>query len=378
MKKINLSEDPNSMYLYQNYNKSPKNIQNNEINQMNDNEEDFESYQNIQKMSLNNQLEDMYQEGGEVNEQIQSYKEQLIDAKLKNIKLANEVQKLKELSRTQSQFFGTSNQDDLDSQNQTDSMFYKGNNSENYAKQIEKYEKKINKYHEKIKALKDHNSKLEDLVLKLKDTLDRANEVFPNFLMQLSNNANNPDNSNEQNNKKNQLMVSVGEDPINLNSSNDNNGQSSKIMEENRQLGAENLELKNALAQLEEELENMKSDRNMLGDDFNNKLKLIQKEMEDTNKKNEELLNNKINEFNQDLSQKHQIIASYKNENDKLKRENQKYILQIKSLTNEAQQHLEEIGIMEEQIKNNEYLLKNKLQEFNKELKQKTKNNRSL
>ena len=231
MKKINLSEDPNSLYLYQKYNKSPKNIQNNEINQINDNENDYESYQNIQKMSINNQLEDMYQEGGEVNDQIQSYKEQLIDAKLKNIKLANEVQKLKEMSRTQSQFFGGSNQDDLDSQNQTDSMFYKGNNSENYSKQIEKYEKKINKYHEKIKALKDHNSKLEDLVLKLKDTLDRANEVFPNFLMQLSNNANNIDNNNnEQNNKKNQLMVSVGEDPINLASSNDNNVQSSKIM----------------------------------------------------------------------------------------------------------------------------------------------------
>ena len=117
---------------------------------------------------------------------------------------------------------------------------------------------------------------MEDLVLKLKDTLDRANEVFPNFLMQLSNNANNIDNNNnEQNNKKNQLMVSVGEDPINLASSNDNNVQSSKIMEENRQLGAENLELKNALAQLEEELENMKADRNMLGDDFDNKIKLI-------------------------------------------------------------------------------------------------------
>ena len=138
-------------------------------------------------------------------------------------------------------------------------------------------------------------------------------------------------------------MVSVGEDPINLTSSNDNNFQSSKIMEENRQLGAENLELKNALAQLEEELENMKADRNMLGDDFDNKIKLIQKEMENTNKKNEELLTNKINEFNQDLAQKKQIISSFKIENDKLKKENQKYILQIKTLTNEAQQHIEEI-----------------------------------
>ena len=178
----------------------------------------------------------------------------------------------------------------MDPQNQTDSMFYKSNNQDNYVKQIEKYEKKLAKYHEKIKALKDHNSKLEDLVLKLKDTLDRANEVFPNFLMQLSNNANNNIDQNNNNKKENPLMVSVGEDPINSHLSNDNNNnQNYKILEENRQLGAENLELKNALTQLEEELENMKSDRNMLGSDFDNKLKLIQQERENTNKKNEEL-----------------------------------------------------------------------------------------
>ena len=90
--------------------------------------------------------------------------------------------------------------------------------------------------------------------------------------MQLSNNNNNinmnnnveNNNSNNINNEKkeNPLMVSVGEDPINtypLNDSNNNiNNNTTKIMEENRQLGAENLELKNALAQLEEELEIMK------------------------------------------------------------------------------------------------------------------------
>ena len=252
---MKISEVPNSMYLYQNFNEDMKSSQNNNINNINNindlNDYDFDSYQNNQKISLNNQMEEAYQEGREdINDQIQSYKEQLIDAKLKNIKLTNEVQKLKELSRTQSQFYG----DEMDPQNQTDSMFYKGNNSENYAKQIEKYEKKVAKYHEKIKALKDHNSKLEDLVLKLKDTLDRANEVFPNFLMQLSNNANNNIDQNNNNKKENPLMVSVGEDPINSHLSNDNNNnnnQNYKILEENRQLGAENLELKNALTQLE-------------------------------------------------------------------------------------------------------------------------------
>ena len=127
------------MYLYLKYNEGSQNLNENDINQIND--YDYESYQNMPKEELNNQLEDMYQEGGEINNQIQLYKDQLIDATLKNIKLTNEVQKLKELSLTQSQFYD-SNTDEMDAQNQIGSMFYKGNNPENHIKQIEKYEKK--------------------------------------------------------------------------------------------------------------------------------------------------------------------------------------------------------------------------------------------
>ena len=328
-------------------------------------------------MGNNNPFEDIYLGSGEMEDQIQSYKEQLIDAKLKNIKLTNEVQKLKELSKTQmSKFYSGLNnlEEGKDIQNQTDSMFYKSNNGGNH-EQIkmleEKYEKKINKYHDKIKALKEHNSKLEDLVLKLKDTLDRANEVFPNFLMQLSKNSNETIPNNQ---KENPLMVSVGEDPIT--SLNDNNNEKHlKIMEENRQLGAENLELKNALAQYEEEIENMKSQRSMIGNDFDNKLKLIQNEMEITTKKNEEILNNKIQEFNDKLIKKQKEIDIYKSENSQLKKENQQFLLQVTTLTEEAQQHIEEIGILEEQIKNNEYVIKNNkdsqdnlIQELNNEI----------
>ena len=229
----------------------------------------YDSYQNIDKIGDNSPFNDDYLGSGDVEEQIQSYKEQLIDAKLKNIKLTNEVQKLKELSKTQKTNFynGGLNNPEINEeiQNQTDSMFYKSNNGGNVNEQIkkieEKYEKKINKYHDKIKALKEHNTKLEDLVLKLKDTLDRANEVFPNFLMQLSNNNNNSNTIKEKNNnnnneskKNNPLMVSVGEDPININQDNNSNEKHIKIMEENRQLGAKNLELKNVLIQYEEEI----------------------------------------------------------------------------------------------------------------------------
>ena len=57
-------------------------------------------------------------------------------------------------------------------------------------------------------------------------------------------------------------------------------------------------------------------------------------------------------------------------------KENQKYVLQINSLNNETQQHLEEIAVLEEQIKNNEFLLKgqkskdNIIQQLNNEIEQ--------
>ena len=186
MKKSKESSDPKKAYIQQKAEQRIRDEQNNSMVNNNLDEYNYDTYQNMQKMGINSPFEDIYLGSGEMEDQIQSYKEQLIDAKLKNIKLTNEVQKLKELSRTQmSKFYsGGINQDEnQDIQNQTDSMFYKSNNGINEQMKImeEKYEKKINKYHDKIKALKEHNSKLEDLVLKLKDTLDRGNEVFPNF-----------------------------------------------------------------------------------------------------------------------------------------------------------------------------------------------------
>ena len=47
-----------------------------------------------------------------------------------------------ELSKTQTQFYGGLNQDEMDPQNQTDSMFYKSNSNMDFKLQIEKLEKK--------------------------------------------------------------------------------------------------------------------------------------------------------------------------------------------------------------------------------------------
>ena len=116
--------DPNSKFTQRKYSQRMKNHQNNVLS---NNEFDFQTYQNVQKMSLNSPFEDIYLGNGEMEDQIQSYKEQLIDAKLKNIKLTNEVQKLKELSKTQmSNFYnGVDNGAQDDIQTQTDSLFFR-------------------------------------------------------------------------------------------------------------------------------------------------------------------------------------------------------------------------------------------------------------
>ena len=232
MKKLNI--DPKTELIQRKFKKRVKTEQNNKKSNNISEDYGYETFQSMKKMDINSSpFEDIYLGSGEMEDQIQSYKEQLIDAKLKNIKLTNEVQKLKELSKTQMTKFYNPNLNKLE--NNEESQESSNNNNE---KIKEKYEKKLSKYHDKIKALKDHNTKLEDLVLKLKDTLDRANEVFPNFLMKLSNSnntnndnnidINNNNNDNMDNKKQNPLMVSVGEDPINfesLNLANDDDGQ---------------------------------------------------------------------------------------------------------------------------------------------------------
>ena len=127
-----------------------------------ENEEEENEYNNnffstMEIIQNRNNLSDEYEA---FEDQIQSYKEQLIDAKLKNIKLTNEVRKLKENNNSESKL-----------QNDNSKVSFDEN---------------IDKYQEKIKNLKERNEKLENLVIKLKETLNRLNEIYPNFLQQLS------------------------------------------------------------------------------------------------------------------------------------------------------------------------------------------------
>ena len=132
MRKAKVNNNPKAAFSERQYMQRIKIVHNENLNNNTAEGFGYESYQNMEKMGTNDLFNDPYLGSGEVEDQIQSYKEQLIDAKLKNIKLTNEVQKLKELSKTQMNNFynnGLNNPErNEEIQNQTDSMFYKSNN----------------------------------------------------------------------------------------------------------------------------------------------------------------------------------------------------------------------------------------------------------
>ena len=162
----------------------------------------------------------------------------------------------------------------------------------------ENYEKKILNYQSEIKSLLQRNDKLEELVLKLKDTLDRANEIFPDFLEQLINR------NGCKNNYSIDSMVSKGEDPISI---------------------------------LENTLKNKKSII-----DYEKKNKILIEENEKL-KKNIEVLNNNMQKFEKEINE-------YKKAIMELRTENHQNIFQINTLTDEIQQKCEEKKIIEEKI----------------------------
>ena len=161
----------------------------------------------------------------------------------------------------------------------------------------ENYEKKIFNYQLEIQSLLQRNDKLEELVLKLKDTLDRANEIFPDFLEQLIN-------TNNNNSKNDNSMVSEGEDPISV--------------------------LGNTL----------KSTKNIT--DFEQKNNILVEENEKL-MKNVEVLNNNIQKLEKEIN-------DYKKTVLELRTENHQNIFQINTLTEEIQQKCVEKKIIEEKI----------------------------
>jgi len=167
----------------------------------------------------------------------------------------------------------------------------------------EQYENKISKDDKEIKVLLERNDKLEELVLKLKETLDRANEMFPDFLEQLVNSK------EERERETNRTNISNME----------------RRIEEQISI------MKTRLKEYEVENSQLRNENSNLKNEFNSKIESIIQEIENKQSKKDEIFNNKINEFNSEIDiNKKQI--------NKLQSDNQQHIFQITTLTEEIQQ----------------------------------------
>ena len=199
----------------------------------------------------------------------------------------------------------------------------------------ENYEKKIVKDDVEIKNLLDRNDKLEELVLKLKETLDRANEMFPDFLEQLVNTK------EEKERESNRTALTFIE----------------KKNEEEKMKEEINI-LKKKIDVFEQENIFLKKENNKLKNEFNTKIDFIIKEIENKHSKKEEIYNIKLKEFNNELNMKKIELENSINQINKFKEDNRQNAFQITSLTEEIQQKDEEINILKNKLNANEKNLK--------------------
>jgi hypothetical protein len=156
-----------------------------------------------------------------------------------------------------------------------------------------------------LTLLEKKNKFLEESVLKLKNTLDRANILFPNFLTKLQSSA------NDINNIRN-IKYREEEEKI---SSND---------EELKKLGEENMMLRTAMNNMEEIIENLKNDNEILTERIKNN--------EKSEKIDETILTNKVDDCNNRLIEDNKKLKIYINKINELQKNNENYLYQINYL----------------------------------------------
>ena len=194
--------------------------------------------------------------------------------------------------------------------------------SENNQKLSQRNKTNNNKNNEQNKLLKDlslleqKNKFLEESVFKLKNTLDRANTLFPNFLLKLES-SNNNDN------------ICIPEKEINEMI---NNNKAEELIK----LGEENKMLKNTMCNMDEIIENLKSENEVL----NKKLKNFEK----NEKIDETIISNKVDDCNNRLIEDNKKLKSYINKIDELQKNNENYLLQINYLQGILDKKNEKIG----------------------------------
>ena len=212
--------------------------------------------------------------------------------------------------------------------------------------QVNKDENKLLK---NLSILEKKNKFLEESVFKLKNTLDRANNLFPNFLLKLESSNN---------------CVPEKEIKELINNSSKNGQELIKLGEENKML-------KITMCNMDEIIENLKNENEIL----NKKLKINEK----GEKPEETIISNKVDDCNNRLIEDNKKLKSYINkiqelEDNKIK--NEEKIFELISLVKKAEEKMNElegynknannkIKILNEQKKKDELVIKELIEKIN-------------
>ena len=253
-----------------------------------------------------------------------------------------------------------------------------------------KYKKKLENDTLEIKSLTEKNDKLEELVCKLKDTLDRANDMFPDFLEQIittksekekeSNRISDIDyNSikNENSKIKSELNIKISEIKNNLKQISDlnNNIEERKKQEEknellikelkneNESLIIENSGIKNELKHMNEEHDKEKQKNNELNNNLNN----IRNNYENKIKIINETNNKELNSKNEEIKKLNEIIIDQEKVINELKdiiHKNNDKIIEYSQKNNNLKEEIDKIN----------WINKSKLEQINKEIEELSKN----
>ena len=232
-----------------------------------------------------------------------------------------------------------------------------------YIRQIQdNYDKEILKKDQEIKNLLERNDKLEELVLKLKDTLDNANEIFPEFLEQII-----KTNNNTRNSKNNYSMISEGIDPISIIDNNKNTKMDDEI----------NI-LQKKIEEYEKKITNLIEDQhqyifqiNTLSEEVQQKceeIKILDEKIKvgDNVKKENGLL---IKNLKTELEKMAVENNDNKNNLEKEKSENQNLTLLIESLTKDHEEKFNNQEMKYDQINENYSKIKKEYERILKENK---------
>ena len=216
-----------------------------------------------------------------------------------------------------------------------------------------KYEKKLQNDTLEIKSLTEKNDRLEELVLKLKETLDKANEMFPDFLEQI---ISTKCEKERQSNRSNEIEGLKEENKKIKNDIKNNEQLIQELKKENENLILENNALKIDIKNINAKNNEINTELNTIKKNLENKIKNIK----DSNEKEICVKINENKKLNEIITDQEKVITELKEiihkNNDKINDLSQKN------------------GKLREDLDKTNWFNKSKLDQINKEIEELSKN----